>query len=164
MSIDSGIARAIALRDAGQHTAALAILLDLADANRGHATLHYQIASCYDLEGLESDAITHYEVALALGLAGDELRGALLGLGSAYRCVEQYADAVRTLERGIEMFPDAAEFSVFLALALHNLGEHRRAMTLLIAHIAEFSADPVTAKHRRALFHYAQQPDAPYDD
>ncbi len=164
MSIEKEIARAVLLRKQGQHTAALAILLDLLRVSSGHAVLHFEVACTYDSQGLEGDAISHYEQALALGLTGENRRGALLGLGSSYRCIEQYHDAVRVFERGIAEFPQANEFQVFLAMALHNLGEHRRALQLLLRHIAEHSGDRQTAKYKRAIFHYAENPDPPYDE
>jgi tetratricopeptide (TPR) repeat protein len=162
--LTEAIARAVALRKKGQHTEALAILLDCEKTDADSAKLQCEIASTYDPQGLEVDAIPHYERALSLGLDGDDLRGALLGLGSSYRCVEQYSDAVRTFERGMAEFPDAHEFGVFLAMALYNLGENRRAMQLLLQHIAAHSGDKDTAKYSRAIFYYADNPDPPYDD
>ncbi len=164
MNLAKNILRAASLRKNGQHTEALAVLLDLLKSTPDDAKLNYEIARTYDPQGLEIDAIPHYERAIALGLDGEDRRGALLGLGSSYRCVEQYADAVRTLERGIAEFPTAYEFNVFLAMALHNLGEHRRALRLLLQHIAEHTADKGTTKYRRAIFHYAEHPEPPYDE
>jgi len=155
MALLEEIARAVDLRQRGQHTEALAILLDLQKHAADDATVQYQLASTYDVEGLESDALACYERALILGLEGGDKRAALLGLGSTYRNVEQFADAVRTLERGMAEFPDAAEFAVFLALALHDIGEHARAMQLLVHHIAAHTGDKATARYQRALFQYA---------
>ena len=164
MSINDEITRAVLLRTDGQHTEALAVLLDVEKRAPDDAVLQFEIACTYDTQGLPADAIPFYENALAIGLAGENRRAALLGLGSSYRCMEQYADAVRTLERGMAEFPQAHEYAVFLAMALHNLGAHRRALQLLLKHVAEHSADPQTAKYQRALFHYAENPDPPYDE
>jgi tetratricopeptide (TPR) repeat protein len=163
MAIDKEITRAVGLRKKGQTTEALAILLDLADKAPDHARLHYEIACTYDPQGLESDAIPHYERALSLGLEGDDVRGALLGLGSSYRCVEQYADAIRTLERGMREFPEAHEFPVFLAMALHNAGDQARAMQLLLKHIAAHTHDKSTKRFERAIFYYADRLQPPYE-
>ncbi len=164
MNLDKEISRAVGLRKKGQHTEALAIFLDLLKLNAGHAVLQHELASTYDSQGLEADAIPHYECALALGLEAESRRGALLGLGSSYRCVEQYSDAVRTFERGIAEYPNANEFGVFLALTLHNLGDHARAMTLLLTHIAEHTSDKATVHYKRAIFHYAEHLQPPYED
>jgi tetratricopeptide (TPR) repeat protein len=160
--------RAAMLRRESKFTEALAILLDLHKADPRDAKLNYELACTYDAQGMEEAAIPHYEFAMESGLEGEDLRGALLGLGSSYRCVEQYADSVRTLQRGIDLFPDAEELKVFLALSLYNLGQHRDAMTLLLKHIAQYSAEPATKRYRAAIAHYAAQPDpanhAAYDD
>jgi tetratricopeptide (TPR) repeat protein len=163
MPLADHIARAVDLRQRGQYTEALAILLDLLPLHGEHSVLQYEIACCYDAQGLEADAIAYYEQALALGLESDARRGALLGLGSSYRCMEQYADAVRQFERGMAEFPDAAEFAVFLAMALHNLGDHARAVSLLLKHIAAHSGDVATARYQRAIFHYADNLQPPYE-
>jgi hypothetical protein len=49
------------------------------------AVAHYLAAWARDAQGLEADALVHYEKAFALGLSGENLRGALLGAGSTYR-------------------------------------------------------------------------------
>jgi Tetratrico peptide repeat len=49
------------------------------------AAAHYFAAWSRDAQGLEADALIHYEKALKLGLSGEDLRGALLGAGSTYR-------------------------------------------------------------------------------
>ncbi|MBC7624395.1 MAG: tetratricopeptide repeat protein [Aeromicrobium sp.] len=162
--IAADIERAVALRTAGQHTAALAVLLDLLKVAPVEPKLNYEIACTFDPQGLEADAIPFYERALELGLSGPDRCGALLGLGSAYRCVEQYADAVRILERGSVEFPEAAEFDVFLALALYNMGEHRRSTQLLLNHIAKFPGSDRIVRLQRAIHYYADRPDPPYED
>jgi hypothetical protein len=55
------------------------------------AVPHYLAAWARDAQGLETDAFVHYEKAFALGLSGEDLRGALLGAGSTYRNLRYYA-------------------------------------------------------------------------
>ena len=141
----------------------MAILLDLYKANPRDPQVNYELACTYDPQGMEEQAIPHYEFAIEHGLEDDDLRGALLGLGSSYRCMEQYSDSVRTLQKGIALFPNAEEFKVFLALSLYNLGQHRDAMELLLNHIAEFSKEPATKRYSSAIAHYAAQPDPHYN-
>ena len=151
--------RAALLRRESKFTEALAILLDFYQAYPRDPTANYQLACTYDPQGMEEQAIPHYEFALENGLDGDDVRGALLGLGSSYRSTGRFTDAVRTLQKGIEKFPDAPEFKVFLALSLYNLGQHRDAVGLLLTHIAEFSKEPATKRYSAAIAHYAAQPD-----
>ena len=157
------LARARDARARGQHTSALAILLDLLKADSKHALINYELACTYDRQGLEADAIPYYEQAIESGLEGEDLRGALLGLGSSYRCVERYDDATRVLQKGAGRFPDAKEFDIFLAITRYNRGEYRDAMRLLLNHIADFSAEPATQNYKRAIAFYAENLDPPYD-
>lgn len=163
VDIDTALARAEALRRERNYTGALAILLDLARKAPDDPHVAYAIASNYDPQGMEEEAIPHYERALANGLNGEDLRGCLLGLGSSYRCMERYADAVRTLQRGAAAFPDAHEFDVFLAIARYNTGEHSEAMRLLLSHIAQHTSDHETRRYARAISYYADHLDPPYE-
>ncbi|MBI3715491.1 MAG: tetratricopeptide repeat protein [Betaproteobacteria bacterium] len=160
MALADDIARAIALREESQFTEALAILLDLYEQHPDDARVNHQLARTYDRQGVEDEAIGFYEHAIECGLAGEDLRNALLGLGSSYRVIDRSADSVRVLQKGIVQFPDAQEFKVFLALSLFNLGELREARRLLLEHVADFSSDPGVQSFRRALHYYAQHPDA----
>ncbi|MCO6503238.1 MAG: tetratricopeptide repeat protein [Acidimicrobiales bacterium] len=90
------------------------------------ARLHYLVACAYDGQGLEHEAVPHYVKAIATGLDGDELRNAHLGLGSTYRAIGRYEEALDTFDRGLETFPGAPELLVFRAMTLHNLGRPRR--------------------------------------
>ncbi len=158
------VARARHLRSERQTTEALAILLDLVERHPHDAMINYELACTYDSQGVADEAIGFYEHAIQHGLEGDDLRGALLGLGSSYRCVERFGDSARALQKGAAAFPDAREFDIFLALTRYNMGEHADAMRLLLSHVAEHSADPAVAHYRRAIAYYAEHLDPPYDE
>ena len=66
----------------------------------------------------------------------EDLRGALLGLGSTYRAIGAYDKAVETLSRGAEKFPEDGAFRVFLAMALYNTGAGRDAVGILLNELA----------------------------
>lgn len=153
------IGRAVGLRGESQYTEALAILLDLYNAHPDDARVNYELARTYDEQGVEEEAIGFYEHAIQCGLAGEELRGALLGLGSSYRAVERFGDAARVLQKGAAAFPDANEFDVFLAMTRYNLGDHAEAMRLLLIHIADYTGDEATRKYRKAIVHHAEHLD-----
>lgn len=157
--MDEDIQRAIELRNASQHTEALTILLDLNNANPDDAKVNYELASTFGSEGVKDEAIGFYEHAIECGLEGEELRSAFVNLGSTYRSVGRFGDAARILQRGAIAFPDAPEFDVFLAMARYHLGEHQEAMRLLLNHIAEYSAEPATQAHRRAISYCAEHLD-----
>jgi predicted Zn-dependent protease len=93
------------------------------------------------------------------GLKGEELRTAYVSLGGTYCSVGRFGDAARILQRGAMAYPDAPEFDVFLALTRYHLGDHREAMRLLLSHIAEFTAEPATQGHKRAISYCAERLD-----
>ena len=158
-SIDDAIERAIALRDDARPEEARAALEGLLAEHEGHARLRYQLAWTCDVLGAESDAVPHYERALELGLEGEDRLGAFLGLGSTYRTLGRYDDAVRTLTLAREAFPAARELDAFLAMAHHNRGEHGRAMELLLQLVADTSEHAGVRQYRRAIAFYADRLD-----
>lgn len=85
-------------------------------------THEYELACECDRNGREAEAIGHYRAALEAGLSGDDRKGALLGLGSSLRNVEQFDDSVSTLEGAVVEFPDDLPLRAFLALSLHSAG------------------------------------------
>jgi tetratricopeptide (TPR) repeat protein len=157
--LDEAIQRAIELRNASQHTEALTILLDLNSANPDDASVNYELARTFGLEGVRDEAIGFYEHAIACGLADEDLRCAYVSLGSTYLGVGRFGDAARILQRGAAIFPDAPEFDVFLAVARYHLNDHQEALRLLLNHIAEYSAEPATQTHQRAISYCAEHLD-----
>lgn len=157
--MSNAIQRAIELRDASQHTEALTILLDLHNVSPDDAKVNYELARTFAMEGVKDEAIGFYEHAIACGLERDELRYAFISLGSTYRSVGRFGDAARILQRGAADFPDAPEFDVFLAMTRYHLGEHQEAVRLLLNHIAEYSAEPATQGHKRAILYCADHLD-----
>lgn len=160
-SAASRLAEAVGLREAGEAEKARPLLLALSAEFPGDARVAYQTAWAHDVLGLEAEAVPFYERAVALpGLPGEDRRGALLGLGSTYRVLGRYADAVRTLRQGLEEFPDDGALGAFLAMALFNTGEHRESTALLLRLLAATSEDPSVRAYRRALGFYAGDLDA----
>jgi tetratricopeptide (TPR) repeat protein len=123
------------------------------------AAAHYFAAWSRDAQGLEADALIHYEKALKLGLRGDDLRGALLGAGSTYRNRGQLARSEETLRRGIQTYGDVSEFSAFLALTLYSAGQCREAISILLKLLADTAGDIHIKRYERALRYYAANPD-----
>jgi tetratricopeptide (TPR) repeat protein len=153
------LARAIQLRTEGQHEEARQILRELLAAAPDDALLHYHMAWVHDAMGQEGAAVPYYERAVQLGLAGDNLRGALLGLGSTLRALGNYPRAVEVLQQGRDTFPDDRSFAVFLAMALYNTGAHGGAMELLLRALAETTSDLHIHRYQRAILFYADKLD-----
>lgn len=150
---------AIKLRDDGQLEESRQLLLKLVAEHPSDPMLNYQCAWSHDALGLERQAVPFYERALAEGLNGDDRRGALLGLGSTYRALGEYTEAVRVLQQGVAEFPEYRALHVFLAMALYNTGQHAAAMEHLLRTITETSSDPSILSYRRAITFYADKLD-----
>ena len=97
---------AIQLRDKGQKEASRAMLLRLCALEPKNPEYLYHCAWTHDGMGLEQEAVSFYERAIASGLSGENHTGALLGLGSTLRGLGQYSKAVKVLGRGIKNSPD----------------------------------------------------------
>jgi hypothetical protein len=152
-------ARAVGLREAGELDGARELLLELRAALPDDPHVAVQTAWVHDSLGLEEEAAEHYEAAIAGGLADDELRGALLGLGSTYRTLGRDAEAERTLRQGLERFPDFRPFRVFHAMLAYNLGRPREALQDVLEVLIETTSDPDIQRYRRALTGYAEDLD-----
>ncbi|MEU0660227.1 tetratricopeptide repeat protein [Streptomyces lavendulocolor] len=136
-------------------------LLDLAARDPDDARVQYRAACVHDRLGLEAEAVPFYERCLAgTGLSDEDRRGALLGLGSTYRVLGRHARAVETLRRGVAEYPDDGGLRTFLAMALHNTGDHREAMGILLDLLVTTSQDPSVQQYRRAIALYAENLDA----
>ena len=157
------LALGIQYRTDGQGELAQRIFAELLTIKPDDALLHYQMAWTCDSLGEERTAVPHYERAIALGLTGDDLRGALLGLGSTYRTLGNYARAAEVLQQGLNTFDDGHEFAVFLAMAYYNLGRHQEAMQLSLQTIVDTSDDVQIQRYRRAIAFYADKLDQTWD-
>ncbi|WP_020062394.1 tetratricopeptide repeat protein [Bacillus sp. 123MFChir2] len=123
--------KAIQLRNENKFAQSREILLSLTNFTQNPEIL-YQCACTHDAMGMETEAVPYYEKAIELGLEGESLRGAYIGLGSTYRCIGEYEKAIATLEEGIKLYPDDDAMKVFLSIAKYNVQSHEDAMKLLL--------------------------------
>jgi tetratricopeptide (TPR) repeat protein len=156
---EARLAHAAALREQGEFDDARAILLELRAEFPDDAHVAVQTAWVHDSLGLEEEAVDHYEVAIAGGLPDDELRGALLGLGSTYRALGRDADSARIFRSATERFPDDLALRVFQALTNYNLGRNREAVADLVRVLLQSTSDPSILRYRRSLAAYAEDLD-----
>ena len=153
------LASAIKLREAENHQEAHQLLLELHSEFPEDAQINFQCAWIHDLLGLEREAIPFYEKAIQMGLNGADLKRALLGMGSTYRCIGEYQKSIETFQRALSLFPDSHEFKVFLGMAYYNIGDYSKAMELLLNSLADTSSDSGILHYRRAIRFYSDKLD-----
>ena len=158
-ALQERLASAVRLREAQKHEDAHRLLLELHAEFPNDPQVNYQCAWIHDLLGLEREAIPFYEKAVQQGLSGDDLKGALLGMGSTYRCIGEYQKSRETLQRALQLFPERHEYRVFLAMTYYNLGEYSNAMEMLLNSLAETSKDEGVIRYQRAIQFYADKLD-----
>jgi tetratricopeptide (TPR) repeat protein len=123
------------------------------------ATVHLQIAWTHDALGKESHAVPSYEKAIELGLQGQDLKDAYLGLGSTYRNVAEYQKSKDIFLKAAAAFPDFRPFRVFLSLTLYNLKEHSKSMEILLKELLETTSDASIRDYHKALLFYSDKLD-----
>jgi tetratricopeptide (TPR) repeat protein len=151
------LASAIKLRESEKYEEACQLLLELHAKFPNDPQVNYQCAWIHDLLGLEQEAIPFYEKAIQTGLRGADLKSALLGMGSTYRCIGEYHKSIDTLQHALTLFPNSHEFKVFLAMAYYNIGEHSKAMELLLNSLADTSKDEGILRYQRAIRFYSDK-------
>ena len=106
-------------------------------------------AFAYDREGLEAEAIPHYERAIAAGLDDEQLAKAMLGLGSSLRNVDRIDESVAVLEDAVARFPDDQSLPVFLSFSLWSAERGNEALALLARRLGDGTG------YERAIGEYA---------
>jgi tetratricopeptide (TPR) repeat protein len=155
VNIDDQLARAVELRNSGHVEAARALLFELNAQRPDNPRVNLHNAWTHDKLGLEKEAVPFYEKALELGLVGDDLRHALLGLGSTYRALGEYEKSKATLTRGVAEFPEDRGLQVFLAMALYNNGRAKEACEMLLTLLSETTAADDIRVYKGAIDEYA---------
>lgn len=157
--MDERIQKAISLRKAGEYDQSRALLMTVADVNGLKAEVFLNIAWSYDNQGDEAKAVEFYVAALNAGLQDENKFEALFGLACTYRCLGNYADSKQIFEQVMSEYPHATEVIPFYALCLHNLGEHERAMSVMLELVAKYPPTASIGRYARALSLYSSCPD-----
>lgn len=149
------LTRAIQLRTDQRFGESKSILEKLLAASPDNASYNYHMAWLQDNLGLEEPAIPYYEKALKGELPSDEMQGALLGLGSTFRCVGEFKRSIEVFQSAIDRYPDNASFKVFLALSQFELGQTRVAFSGILRQLAVTTGDINVTSYKRALLEIA---------
>lgn len=151
------------LRAEGSFEKTMAFLRQRLAEQPDNPVVHYQIAWTHDALGKEADAAPAYEKALSLGLSGEDLEGAYLGLGSTYRCLGDYENSDRVFRRARELFPENGALRAFHALTLYNQKKHSSALELLLKELVRSSKDEHIQAYGKALLFYSEKLDETFE-
>ena len=158
-TLQDRLASAIKLRESEHYEEARHFLLELHSEFPDDPQVNYQCAWIHDLLGLEREAIPFYEKAIQAGLNKEDLKSALLGMGSTYRCMGEYQKSIQTFQHALTLFPNSHEFNVFLGMAYYNIGEYSKAMELLLNSLADTSSNNGILRYQRAIRFYSDKLD-----
>lgn len=150
------LAEAIALRKENKPLEAEALLKTLLQAHPDDPDVNYQMAWTYDFMGKESAAVPFYEKAISSGLIEDRA-GAMLGLGSTYRCLGEYEKSVQVFDQALTEFPNHRAIKVFRALSLYNLGQAEESVSQLLIQLLDTTGDSSIKSYERALRFYSDK-------
>lgn len=152
------IEKAIECRKNGNREEALRLFNELLSKNPADPDLNYQVAWTYDSMGKETEAVPFYEKAISLGLVNDR-EGAMLGLGSTYRCLGQYEKSLEVFSRAISEFPHNRVLKVFQAISLYNAKQFDKAVSSLLLVLLDTTSDQEIKSYDRALRFYLDKLD-----
>lgn len=150
------LAEAIELRKNNRPEVAMTILRELLQSNPNDPDINYQMAWTCDFMGKESEAAPYCETAIANGLVEDR-SGAMLGLGSTYRCLGEYEKSLKVFDQGIREFPEDRSLKVFRALTLYNLGKSEESVSQLLIQLIDTTSDNSIKSYDGALRYYSDK-------
>ena len=120
---------------------------------------NYQMAWCNDSLGKEKEAIQYYVRAIDLGLIGEDLLGAYIGLGSSYRTLGEYKKAKTLFETAMKQFPNNNTLKTFYLIVLYNLKDYKNSVSLLLKLLIKTSSDEEIKSFSGALDFYSDNLD-----
>ncbi len=154
--IKNELAKVIALRKENKPEEALVILDSLLQMHPNDPDVNYQMAWTCDFMGKESAAVPFYEKAISSGLKEDR-DGAMLGLGSTYRCLGEYEKSLKIFDQALVEFPEHRAIKVFRALSLYNLGKAEESVSQLLIQLLDTTNDDSVKSYERALRFYSDK-------
>ncbi len=156
MNLKNKLSEAMQLRKDEKAEEAIAILKTLLLSQPDDPDINAQLAYTYDSIGQESNAIPFYEKAIDNNLVEDRC-GAMLGLGSSYRCLGEYEKSLKVFDVAILEFPKERSLKVFRALTIYNLGKSEESVCELLLQLLDTTADASIKSYDQALRFYSKR-------
>lgn len=161
---DTKISRARELRREEELEQSQAILLELLDEHADDPVVLFEVGGSYDVLGEEREAIPYYKQAIDAGLEGSDLQECLVCLGSSYRNIGAFDDAVGALEKAVEQFSEDFSGHVFLALAYYSDGREDEAVSILLDLLLKTTKDENILAYSEPLDYYKDNLDEVWDE
>lgn len=158
------IARAKELRSEDELEESQELLFELLEAYPDDPDVLFEVGGSFDVMGLEPEAMPYYRQAIESGLEGEALTECMICLGSSQRLVGDYADAVDTLERAVEEFPDSEGAKAFLALAYYSNNQYEESVRLLIDLLVRTTDDDELRAYGDTLDYYKDNLDELWEE
>jgi tetratricopeptide (TPR) repeat protein len=155
--MEDKLIKAIQLRKENKPDQALVLLAELLKSIPDDPDVNFQMAWTCDYMGKESEAVPFYEKAISNGLSGENRKGAMLGLGSTYRCLGEYEKSLKVFDQAIEEFAGDRSLKVFRALTLHNLGKSEDSIGQLLILLLDTTNDQTIKSYDKALRFYSDK-------
>jgi tetratricopeptide (TPR) repeat protein len=158
------IARAKELRQADELDKSQGVLMQLLEEFPDDPLVLFEVGGSYDVMGEEKQAIPYYRRAIEAGLVGDDLQECLVCLGSSYRIIGEFEDAINVLQDAIDRFPDNFSGQVFLALAYYSDGQEDEAVSTLLDVLLKTTQDENILAYADVLDYYKDNLDEMWDE
>ena len=155
--MDDKLLKANRFRKDNNPDQALVLLFELLKSYPNDPNVNYQMAWTYDFMGQETDAVPYYEKAISCGLSGEDRKGAMLGLGSTYRCLGEYQKSLTIFDQAIKEFAENRSLKVFRALTIHNLGKSDQSIKELLVQLLDTTSDQSIKAYEKALKFYSDK-------
>lgn len=155
--MNSKINMAIKLRKNGNLKESNKMFSKLINNYHDNAYINYQYAWSCDVLGEEKEAAVFYERAIRLGLTGNDLEEAFLGLGSTYRALGEYEKSKNILQKGKDLFPDNKAIQVFYSMTLYNMKDYSTAMKIILTCLTETTVDADIINYKKAIAFYSDK-------
>ncbi|MGZ3656602.1 MAG: tetratricopeptide repeat protein [Bdellovibrionota bacterium] len=154
--------RADELLKKGEAAEALSLLEAITRREPQNPKAWFELAGAFDFLGRESEALPHYERALALGidsLPAEDRPRLFVQMGSTLRNLKKYSEAKKLLTSGLELFPGHGAITAFLGLTAYSNGSYRAAARHFLAASLAPAGDHSLQDYARALRFYNEKLD-----
>ena len=126
--IDAGLA----LKEQGNHQAAIEHFRQLNSTYPNHARIMFELAGSWQAFGVPEQAIPLYQQLMAMpksqGLNPKAMPRLYTQLGASLRLVGKFAESLEIVKEGISLFPEYRPLRAYYMFALHSAGFHQNAM------------------------------------